>query len=90
MHPFIDHNLVQHNDDRWRNARHFSSAILDVENLLVPTVTLTEVFKAMVRRTNEGMAMQAVAQMKVGKIVHLDSELAVKWFARKARSYKPV
>jgi predicted nucleic acid-binding protein len=60
-----------------RNAQHFSSAILDVENLLVPTITLTEVFKAMVRRTNESMAMQAVTQMKVGKIVHLDSELAV-------------
>jgi toxin FitB len=60
-----------------RNAQHFSTAILDIENLLVPTVTLTEVFKAMVRRTNESKAMQAVTQMKVGRIVHLDSELAV-------------
>lgn len=60
-----------------RNAQNFSSAILDIQNLLVPTITLTEVFKCMVHQTNESMALQVVAQMKLGRIVPLDSTLAV-------------
>jgi predicted nucleic acid-binding protein len=60
-----------------RNAQHFAVPILDIEALLVPTVTLTEVFKSMLRQTNEGMALQAVTQMKLGRMVPLDSALAV-------------
>jgi len=60
-----------------RNAEHFKAPILDVENLLVPTVTLTEVFKSMMRQTGAGMALQAVTQMKLGRIVLLDSALAI-------------
>lgn len=60
-----------------RNAQHFAVPIQDLENLLVPTITLTEVFKSMLRQTDVTKAMQAVTLMKLGKIVPLDDELAV-------------
>ena len=60
-----------------RNAQHFEAPILDIDHLLVPTITLTEVFKSMLRQTNETMALQAVTQMKLGKVVSLDPSLAV-------------
>ena len=60
-----------------RNAQHFASPILDVEHLLVPALTLTEVFKSMVRQSDETKAMQAVTQMKLGRVVPLDEILAI-------------
>ena len=59
------------------NAQHFARPILDVDSLLIPTITLTEVFKSMLRQTNETQAMRALTLMKQGKLVPLDDELAV-------------
>lgn len=60
-----------------RNAKHFEAPILDIDKLLVPAVTLTEVFKSMMRQTGEGGAFQAVTQMNLGRVVPLDSALAI-------------
>jgi predicted nucleic acid-binding protein len=59
------------------NAQHFEAPILDLDHLLVPAVTLTEVFKSMMRQTDEGSAFQAVTQMNLGRIVPLDGALAI-------------
>ena len=59
------------------NADFFSPAIGDVSNLLVPTLTLYEVFKKVLQQRGEGDALQAVAVMLQGTIVDLDTDLAL-------------
>ena len=60
-----------------RNAGVFASPIEDVENLLVPSITLTEVFKYMSRHADEAIALQSIAHMHLGTTVPLDSSLAL-------------
>jgi predicted nucleic acid-binding protein len=60
-----------------RNAEFFAQPILDIPNLLVPSITLAEVFKSMLRQTDEQKAMQAVTQMQLGTVVPLDGNLAI-------------
>ena len=60
-----------------RNAEVFASPIEDVENLLVPSITLTEVFRYMSRHADEAIALQSIAYMNQGMIVPLDSSLAL-------------
>lgn len=60
-----------------KNAAAFGPAIEDVENLLVPSITLTEVFKSVLRQRDDAAALTAVAHMKLGKVVALDAELAI-------------
>ncbi|MFQ5519833.1 MAG: type II toxin-antitoxin system VapC family toxin [Candidatus Methylomirabilia bacterium] len=59
------------------NAQEFAPAIADIEDLLVPSITLFEVFKrVMVQRDSEA-ALYAVGQMQRGRVVDLDADLAV-------------
>jgi uncharacterized protein with PIN domain len=58
-------------------AQHFSAAIEDVENLLVPSVCILEVFKVVSRQRGDGDALQAAALMQQGLVVDLDATLAV-------------
>ncbi len=60
-----------------RCAGSFAKPIGDFENLLVPSITLTEVFKSTARQRNEHAALLAVAQMKRGRVIALDESLAV-------------
>lgn len=60
-----------------KNSGKFSKAIEDLEQLLVPSITLTEVFKTIYRQRDEEMALAVVAHMKQGKVVPLDSALAI-------------
>ena len=60
-----------------KNADNFAGAIEQVDKLLVPSITLTEVFKSIMRQKDESAALQAVAHMEQGKVVPLDSELAI-------------
>ena len=59
------------------NAAVFSEPIENIEDLLVPSITLIEVFKCIVRQRDEGVALQAVAHMEQGKVIPLDSALAI-------------
>jgi predicted nucleic acid-binding protein len=58
-------------------AGSFAKPIGDFENLLVPSITLTEVFKSAARQRSEHAAMLAIAQMKRGRVIDLDENLAV-------------
>lgn len=59
------------------NAGFFAPAVEETDKLLVPTICLLEVFKRVLQQRTEGAALRAVAQMQVGRIVDLDSPLAV-------------
>jgi predicted nucleic acid-binding protein len=59
------------------NAKHFKLPLTDTKNLIVPTITLYEVFKIVLRERDEGQAIQAIALMKQGKEINLDSVLAL-------------
>ena len=58
-------------------AHSFAKPIGDFENLLVPSITLTEVFKKVVRQRDEDAAMLTIAHMQRGQVVDLDESLAV-------------
>jgi predicted nucleic acid-binding protein len=59
------------------NADFFASAIESVSELLVPTLSLYEVFKRVLEQRGEGDALQAVAVMIQGNIIDLDMDLAL-------------
>lgn len=59
------------------NADYFASAIEDIPNLLVPTISILEVFKKVHRHRGEGAALEAVALMHQGRVVDLTSALAL-------------
>ncbi len=59
------------------NARHFALPIEQTDQLLVPTITLTEVFKCILRQASEAAALEAVAQMRRGRIAELDARIAL-------------
>jgi len=60
-----------------KNAEKFAAPIENMEHLLVPSITLTEVFKYLHRYLDESSALQAIAHMNQGLVVPLDSKLAV-------------
>ncbi len=59
------------------NADEFATPIEETGKLLVPSITLTEVFKCIVRQRGEDEALQVVAHMQQAKVVALDSALAI-------------
>ena len=58
-------------------AKHFHKPLNDPSTLVVPTITLYEVFKVALRETTENEALQAIAAMQKGNIVDLTSSLAI-------------
>ena len=59
------------------NASVFAPVIQRSSELLVPTVSLFEVFKRVLQQRGEGEALQAVALMQQGIVIDLDSTLAL-------------
>ncbi len=59
------------------NADFFAAAIENVEELVVPTLSLYEVFKRVLQQRGEGAALQAVAVMMEGQVVELTVEIAL-------------
>ncbi len=60
-----------------RNAEHFSSAIEDTSNLLVPSICLLEVYKKLLREMGDAVAIEAAVLMRQAAVVALDEELAL-------------
>lgn len=58
-------------------APHFAAAIEDTEHLLVPTVIVYEVFKKITLAFDENRALQAIAQLKHGRVVDVDEAVAI-------------
>ena len=59
------------------NAGFFVDAILDTDNLVVPSISLLEVFKRILQQRDESAALRAVAHMRQGQVEPLDGELAL-------------
>jgi len=59
------------------NADFFASAIENVSELLVPSISLYEVFKRVLQQRTEGDALQAVATMMQGEVIALDKRVAL-------------
>lgn len=59
------------------NADFFAPAIENLEELLVPTISLYEVFKRVLQQRGEENALEAVAVMMQGQVVELDSSIAI-------------
>lgn len=60
-----------------KNSGYFAKPIETLDELLIPSITITEVFKNILRQKGEEPALLAVAHMGQGKIVPLDKELSV-------------
>jgi predicted nucleic acid-binding protein len=60
-----------------KNSAIFAKAIEAIDTLLVPSITITEVFKHVLRQRDEESALTAVAHMQQGQVISLDSELAI-------------
>ncbi|MES0488601.1 MAG: type II toxin-antitoxin system VapC family toxin [Leptospirales bacterium] len=58
-------------------ANLFSKPIENTKKLIVPSITLYEVFKKLLSETNEDIALTAIAHMQQGKVVDLDQENAI-------------
>ncbi len=59
------------------NASYFSEPIENTAKLLVPTVCLYEVFKKVNLVADEARALQAIAQMRRGRVVELSENIAL-------------
>ena len=55
----------------------FADAIEDSENLLVPVISIYEVFKKVLRARGEDEALQVVSMMRGGRIIEMDFSLAL-------------
>ncbi|HMK43383.1 MAG TPA: type II toxin-antitoxin system VapC family toxin [Dissulfurispiraceae bacterium] len=59
------------------NAAFFPRPLQKTSQLIVPTITMYEVFKAVLRQRNESDAIQSVALMQQGTVVDLTPGIAI-------------
>ena len=59
------------------NAGFFAEPIRATKTLVVPTISIAEVFKRVLQQRNEGAALQATALMQQGHVVDLDTVTAI-------------
>ncbi len=55
----------------------FAPAIEDTEHLIIPVITVYEVCKKVLRERGENAALQIASIMQTGKVIALDSALAL-------------
>jgi predicted nucleic acid-binding protein len=59
------------------NGKHFLTPLNDTASLVVPTVSIYEVFKVVLRESSENEALLAVVAMQNGTVVDLTPPLAI-------------
>ena len=59
------------------NADFFAPAIEATQELLVPSLTLFEVFKRILQQRSEAEALRAIALMRQGRVIELSDTLAL-------------
>ena len=69
------------------NADFYAPALQDVEQLLVPTICMYEVFKVVQQQRGEDAALQAVALLRQGREALLSSEISL-YAARLSEEYR--
>ena len=73
-----------------RQARALEPALEEIESLLVPAISVYEVFKVLLREAGEGAAIQGVAAMQRGRIVDLTVQRALDAAALSLRHSLPM
>ena len=59
------------------NAKRFAGPLKDAASLVVPVITIYEVFKVVLRQRGENEALQAVAAMQKGAVCDLTVNIAI-------------
>ena len=59
------------------NSGFFAGAIERVDELIVPALSIYEVFKWVSRECGETQALKAIAHMQLGELIELDTKLAI-------------
>lgn len=59
------------------NAIHYLPPLNDTSSLIVPVLTIYEVFRVVLRESNENKALQTVAAMQKGKLIDLTANMAM-------------
>ena len=59
------------------NADHFLPPLKEPSSLIVPVITIYEVFKVVLRETGENEALQSIAAMQKGTVVDLTTGIAM-------------
>jgi len=59
------------------NAKHFLVPLNDPALLVVPVITIYEVFKVILRESSENDALQAAVAMQKGTVVEMNVSLAI-------------
>ncbi|HOC58689.1 MAG TPA: type II toxin-antitoxin system VapC family toxin [Smithellaceae bacterium] len=59
------------------NAEHFVEPLSSTATLIVPAITVYEVFKVVLRESSENEALQAIVAMQKGKVIDLNTSLAL-------------
>lgn len=60
-----------------KNATIFAKPIEKINEVIVPSIILTEVFKRIIQQRNEDLALQAIAHIQQGIVIPLDSGIAL-------------
>jgi toxin FitB len=68
-------------------SKRFIDIVLQIDNVLVPTIILNEVFKKLIYSVSEKEALFAIAQMEEAKIIDLTRDLALE-AARYSKIFK--
>ena len=59
------------------NADFFASAIESIHELVVPSISIYEVFKRVLQQSEESAALQSIAVMQQGLVINLDTAIAL-------------
>ena len=60
------------------NASFFATPLTNVDELVVPTISIYEVFKSVLRQRGESAGLQAAALMKQGQVIDLTTDISLK------------
>jgi predicted nucleic acid-binding protein len=60
-----------------KNASFFAHPIQDIDNLVVPTICIYEVFKRLISLRGKEAALRAIGVMSLGHLVELNRQLAL-------------
>lgn len=59
------------------NASFFATPLKNVDELVVPSISIYEVFKSVIRQRDESAGLQAVALMKQGQVIDLTTNISM-------------
>jgi predicted nucleic acid-binding protein len=59
------------------NAKFFATPLENVDELVVPTISIYEVFKSILRQRDESAGLQGVALMKQGQVIDLTTNISM-------------